>query len=75
MPPEGDGCAVYRAVALAEGAPTALRWTKQALNSWLRVAMPHFDAALATEFLGFAGTEIQEGLSALRQQRRPTFST
>jgi enoyl-CoA hydratase len=58
---------------LAGGAPTALRWTKQALNSWLRAAMPHFDAALALEFLGFAGPEVREGLAALRDKRPPEF--
>ncbi|WP_141580298.1 enoyl-CoA hydratase/isomerase family protein [Actinomadura sp. WMMA1423] len=61
------------AVRLAEGAPTALRWTKQALNSWLRAAMPHFDAALALEFLGFAGPEAQEGIAALGEKRAPMF--
>ncbi|TCP53664.1 enoyl-CoA hydratase [Tamaricihabitans halophyticus] len=58
---------------LANGAPTAVQWTKHALNSWLRSAMPHFDAALALEFLGFAGPEVQEGLAALTDKRAPTF--
>ncbi|WP_433136433.1 enoyl-CoA hydratase/isomerase family protein [Actinomadura nitritigenes] len=58
---------------LAGGAPTALRWTKQALNSWLRIATPHLDAALALEFLGFAGPEAQEGIRALREKRDPDF--
>ncbi|MFF5260042.1 enoyl-CoA hydratase/isomerase family protein [Actinomadura viridis] len=61
------------AVRLAGGAPTALRWTKQALNSWLRTAMPHFDAALALEFLGFAGPEAREGIAALKEKRAPVF--
>ncbi|WP_214322645.1 enoyl-CoA hydratase/isomerase family protein [Nonomuraea sediminis] len=61
------------AARLASGAPDALRWTKQALNSWLRAAMPHFDAALALEFLGFAGQEVQEGLAALKEKRPPAF--
>ncbi|HEX4815641.1 MAG TPA: enoyl-CoA hydratase/isomerase family protein [Nonomuraea sp.] len=61
------------ATRLANGAPTALSWTKQALNSWLRTATPHFDAALALEFLGFAGSEVQEGISALEAKRPPMF--
>ncbi|MEU7860666.1 enoyl-CoA hydratase/isomerase family protein [Nonomuraea sp. NPDC049141] len=61
------------AIRLAGGAPTALRWTKQALNSWLRTATPHFDAALALEFLGFAGSEVQEGIAALQEKRLPVF--
>ncbi|GAA2892709.1 enoyl-CoA hydratase/isomerase family protein [Streptosporangium fragile] len=61
------------ATRLAGGAPTALSWTKQALNSWLRAATPHFDAALALEFLGFAGREVQEGIAAFREKRAPVF--
>ncbi|MFI6604630.1 enoyl-CoA hydratase/isomerase family protein [Nonomuraea sp. NPDC050536] len=61
------------AARLASGAPNALRWTKQALNSWLRAATPHFDAALALEFLGFAGQEAQEGIAALKEKRPPEF--
>ncbi|HET6520372.1 MAG TPA: enoyl-CoA hydratase/isomerase family protein, partial [Geminicoccaceae bacterium] len=58
---------------LAAGAPTAIRWTKHALNNWLRLAGPTFDASLALEFLGFAGPEIKEGLASLRGKRAPNF--
>lgn len=58
---------------LAAGAPSAVRWTKYALNNWLRLAGPSFDASLALEFLGFAGPEVQEGLRALREKRAPDF--
>src|SRR5262245_3580216 len=61
------------AVRLAEGAPNAIRWTKYALNNWLRVAGPIFDASLGMEFLGFAGREAPEGAAALRQKRAPRF--
>jgi enoyl-CoA hydratase len=61
------------AVRLAEGAPSAIRWTKQALNNWLRLAGPTFDASLALEFLGFGGTELPEGVAALREKRSPRF--
>jgi enoyl-CoA hydratase len=61
------------AVRLAEGAPSAIRWTKYALNNWLRAAGPIFDASLALEFLGFAGKELPEGVAALRQKRPPNF--
>ena len=40
---------------LAAGSQTAIRWTKYALNNWLRQAGPTFDASLALEFMGFAG--------------------
>ncbi|MHC9294563.1 enoyl-CoA hydratase/isomerase family protein [Mycobacterium sp. LTG2003] len=59
---------------LANSAPLAVRWTKQALQSWLRSAMPHFETGLALEFLGFAGAEVQEGLEALTQRREPNYT-
>ncbi|HQZ70487.1 MAG TPA: enoyl-CoA hydratase/isomerase family protein [Anaerolineae bacterium] len=61
------------AARLAAGAPSALRWTKYALNNWLRMAGPSFDASLALEFLGFSGPEIQEGLASFREKREPRF--
>lgn len=62
------------ATRLANGSPTALRWTKYALNNWLRMAGPTFDTSLALEFLGFKGPDVQEGLSSLREKRRPDFT-
>jgi enoyl-CoA hydratase/carnithine racemase len=59
---------------LANGAPMALRWTKYALNNWLRLAGPTFDASLALEFLGFTGPDIQEGLASFRDHREPRFA-
>jgi len=58
---------------LADAAPTAVRWTKYALNNWLRLAGPTFDASLALEFLGFTGPEIREGLASHREKRPPQF--
>jgi enoyl-CoA hydratase len=58
---------------LAAGAPGAIRWTKYALNNWLRAMGPSFDASLALEFLGFSGPEPREGLAALREKRQPDF--
>jgi enoyl-CoA hydratase len=58
---------------LAAGAPSAIRWTKYALNNWLRFAGPTFDASLALEFLGFTGPELQEGMASLRAKRKPSF--
>ena len=58
---------------LAAGAPSAIRWTKYALNNWLRMMGPNFDTALALEFLGFSGPEVAEGLASLREKRAPEF--
>ena len=70
---ELDAKAVEVATRLAEGAPSAIRWTKYALNNWLRLAGPTFDASLALEFLGFTGPEVREGLASHREKRKPGF--
>jgi enoyl-CoA hydratase len=59
---------------LAAGSPSAIRWTKYALNNWLRLAGPSFDTSLALEFLGFKGPDVREGLASLREKRRPNFA-
>ncbi len=61
------------AVRLAEGAQSALRWTKYALNNWLRVAGPAFDTSLALEMLGMSGPDLPEGMAALKEKRAPRF--
>lgn len=59
--------------SLANGAPSAIRWTKYALNNWLRMMGPTFDASTALEMLGFVGPESAEGLAALKERRAPNF--
>jgi enoyl-CoA hydratase len=56
------------ATQLAAGSATALRWTKHALNNWLRLAGPSFDASLALEFLGFRLEDARAGLAAVRSR-------
>jgi enoyl-CoA hydratase len=58
---------------LAQGSSTAIRWTKYALNNWLRMAGPNFDTSLALEFMGFAGPDVKEGIASLRGRRPPQF--
>ena len=59
---------------LATGSATAIRWTKHALNHWLRMAGPAFEASLAAEFLGFSGPDAREGIAAVREKREPNFT-
>ena len=61
------------AARLGEGAQTAIRWTKYALNNWLRQAGPIYDTSTALEMLGFTGLEVQEGIASLREKRKPDF--
>ena len=58
---------------LAAGSQSAIRWTKYALNNWLRMAGPAFDTSLALEFMGFAGPDVHEGMASLREKRPPQF--
>jgi enoyl-CoA hydratase len=59
---------------LAEGSQDAIRHTKLALNNWLLAAGPAFDASLALEFLDMTGADVHEGVAAVRERRRPSFS-
>lgn len=68
-----EAAALDVARRLAEGPPSAVRWTKYALNNWLRTAGPIFDTSLALEFLGFTGPEVREGLASHREKRPPRF--
>jgi enoyl-CoA hydratase len=70
---ELDAKALEIATRLADGAQSAIRWTKYALNNWLRAMGPTFDTSLALEFLGFTGPEVKEGLASHREKRSPAF--
>jgi len=61
------------AARLATGAQRAIRWSKYAMNNWLRMAGPIFDNSAALELLTFNGPEVQEGLASLKQKRPPKF--
>ncbi len=65
--------ALQTAVQLAAGSASALSFTKYALNNWLRLAGPNFDASLALEFLGFRLPDVKEGLESAREKRPPNF--
>ncbi|MGH2830587.1 MAG: enoyl-CoA hydratase/isomerase family protein [Actinomycetota bacterium] len=59
---------------LAAGSPTAIRFTKLALNNWYRMLGPAFDASLALEFYGFGGPDVLEGLASFNEKRPPRFT-
>ena len=66
--------ALETALDLVNGAQSAIRWTKYALNNWLRVNGPLFDTSTALEMLGFTGTEAREGLASHLEKRKPLFA-
>jgi enoyl-CoA hydratase len=61
------------AESLARGSQTSIRFTKRALNNWLRQAGPIFDQSLALEMLTFMGEDVREGMRAIREKRAPSF--
>ena len=61
------------AESLARGSQTSIRFTKRALNNWLRQAGPIFDQSLALEMLTFMGDDVSEGMRAIREKRAPSF--
>ena len=58
---------------LASGSQPAIRWTKRALNNWLKMAGPIFDQSAAYEMLCFMGPDVLEGAAALTEKRAPRF--
>ena len=55
-------------------APTAMRWTKQTMNGWLRMAWPIIEGALGYSALGFFGPDLAEGLASHVEKRKPNFN-
>src|SRR5262245_24935675 len=70
-----DDKSIDVATRLATGAQHAIRFTKYALNNWLRFAGPIFDTSLALEFINFSSPDVAEGVSALRERRAPRFES
>jgi enoyl-CoA hydratase len=59
---------------LADGPQPALRFTKRALNQWLRLGgLASFDYSLAVEMLGFFGADVAEGVKGIREKRPAAY--
>jgi enoyl-CoA hydratase len=61
------------AIGLADGAQSAISWSKHALNNWYRDHSSIFDASWGLEFFGFGGPDAAEGLASHREKRAPRF--
>ena len=61
------------ATKIATGPQDAARWTKRALNLWVKQAAPAFDASLGFEMLNFLGHDAAEGAAALGEKRKPRY--
>jgi enoyl-CoA hydratase len=68
------GSARELADRLAAGAPLAVRYTKMAINKWIRgVAETAFDYSTALEIVTFQSDDHREALAAIREKRPPRF--
>ncbi len=74
--PDGElfDAALAFAERLAAGAPLAVRYTKLAVNQWLKqAAASAFDLSTALEIVTFQSEDHREALAALRERRDPKF--
>lgn len=63
------------AAELADGPPLAIRWTKLAVNKWLKDMMEKvFDASIAYELATMRSADHREAVDALLAKRKPTFT-
>ena len=59
---------------LADGAPLAIRYTKQAVNKLIKDALNiAFDTSTALEIVTFQSEDHAEALAAIREKRKPQF--
>ena len=69
---EAEGFAFAK--RLADGAPLAVQYTKQAVNKLVKDALNvAFDASTALEIVTFQSDDHREALSAIAEKRRPSF--
>jgi enoyl-CoA hydratase len=71
---ELEEAAIAFARRLAEGAPLAVRYTKQAVNKLVKDALnTAFDISTALEIVTFQSEDHREALAALKEKRPPRF--
>jgi enoyl-CoA hydratase len=59
---------------LAEGAPLAIQYTKQAVNKLVKDALNvAFDASTALEIVTFQSDDHREALAAIAEKRTPRY--
>jgi len=62
------------ALELAAGAPLAIRWTKYAVNKWIKdVYQQVFDVSIALEMVSMRSEDHEEGRAAFKERRRAEF--
>lgn len=69
----GDAALAF-ATRLAEGAPLAVQYTKQAVNKVVKDALnTAFDTSTALEIVTFQSEDHKEALQAIKEKRKPLF--
>lgn len=72
-----DADVLDRALSIAEriagNAQYATRWTKRALNAWVRQQAPIFELSTALQMISLHGADMQSALAALAEGRKPEF--
>jgi enoyl-CoA hydratase len=72
-----DDQVLERALAIAERIATnaqfATRWTKRALNVWVRQQAPIFELSTALQMISLHGADMQAALEAISDGRKPEF--
>ena len=61
------------ATRIAGNAQYATRWTKRALNAWVRQQAPIFELSTALQMISLHGGDMQAALAAIAAGRKPEF--
>jgi enoyl-CoA hydratase len=59
---------------LADGPQRAIRFTKRALNEWLRARLDAFDLSLAYEEVALQSGDVATAVKALKESKRPAIA-